>query len=50
MDYQANIVFMFVKIKGFSCGTSFNGISRKTTMMNLFPDQDLSDIIAKFGI
>ena len=42
--------YWYTRIKGFSCGTSFNGISRKTTMINLFPDQDLSDIISKFGI
>ena len=42
--------YWYTRKNGFSCGTSFNGISRKTTMMNLFPDQDLSDIIAKFGI
>lgn len=42
--------YWYTRIKGFYCGTSFNGISRKTTMINLFPDQDLSDIISKFGI
>ena len=42
--------YWYTRMKGFSCGTSFNGISRKTTMINIFPDQDLSDIIAIFGI
>ena len=44
------MVFMFMRIKGFSCGTSFNGISRKTTMLNLIPDKDLSDFIKFFGL
>ena len=42
--------YWYTRVKGFSCGTSFNGISRKTTMINLFPDQDLSNIISIFGI
>ena len=42
--------YWYTRMKGFSCGTSFNGISRKTTIINIFPDQDLSDIIAIFGI
>lgn len=40
----------YTRIKGFTCGTSFNGISRKTTMLNLFSDEDLTQIINKFGI
>ncbi len=50
MVYKINMVFMFMSIKGFSCGTSFNGISRKTTMLNLIPDKDLSDFIKFFGL
>ena len=40
----------YTRIKGFTCGTSFNGISRKTTMLNLFSDEDLTAIINDFGI
>ena len=40
----------YTRKKGFSCGTSFNGISHKTTMMNLIPDKDLNDIIKLYGI
>lgn len=58
MDFNVNIKYRsdihdrywYTRIKGFFCGTSFNGIGRKTTMLNIFPDQDLNDIINQFGI
>lgn len=40
----------YTRIKGFSSGTSFNGLSRKTTTINILPDQDLNDIISIYGI
>lgn len=40
----------YTRIKGFYCGSSFNGIGRKATMLNAIPDKDLNNIIELFGI
>lgn len=40
----------YTRMKGFFCGTSFNGISREITMLNLIPDKDLSELIKLFGV
>ena len=40
----------YTRINGFYCGTSFNGISHKTTMLNLISDNDLNEIIKIYGV
>lgn len=40
----------YTRINGFTCGASFNGISRKMTMLTLIPGEDLTKVIGEFGI